>query len=196
MTASNKPPSIDMEPNENLVNIGIYLQVFISNFIRTPETKGIWPTAIIHYRMWSVVRWFSLFEIIQISGQAPWPFKWCISDYVLFLLIRYIQCHYSTHSRYWNENDFTVDKLWFFCHFILMCFFFRFTFAFVLYLLYFGGCFCPRVSWYLSITSCANCFDILIWTTLNLLFLCYDFCTFYLFSFYITYKNKEYMLCW
>lgn len=123
MTASNKPPSIDMEPNENLANIGIYLQVFISNFIRTPETKGIWPTAIIHYRLSSVVRCFSLFEIIQISGQAPWPFKWCISDYVLFLLIQYIQCHYSTHSRYWNENDFTVDKLWFFCHFILMCFF-------------------------------------------------------------------------
>lgn len=125
MTASNKPPSIDMEPNENLANIGIYLQVFISKFIRTPETKGIWPTAIIHYRLSSVVRCFSLFEIIQISGQAPWPFKWCISDYVLFLLIRYIQCHYSTHSRYWNENDFTVDKLCFFCHFILMCFFFN-----------------------------------------------------------------------
>lgn len=108
MTASNKPPSIDMEPNENLANIGIYLQVFISNFIRTPETKGIWPTAIIHYRLSSVVRCFSLFEIIQISGQAPWPFKWCISDYVLFLLIRYIQCHYSTHSSF----AFSVTLFW------------------------------------------------------------------------------------
>lgn len=86
---------------------------------------------------------FFLFEIIQIPDQAPWPFKWCISDYVLFLidlylLIRYIQCHYSTHSRYWNENDFTVDKIRFFCHFILTVFFF---------LIYFRLCFIFIVLW-------------------------------------------------
>lgn len=90
---SNKPSTIAMEPNENLANIGIYLKVFISNFIRTPETKSIWPIVIIHYRLLSVVHCFFLYlKIIQISVQASWPFKWCITNDVLFLLIKYTQC--------------------------------------------------------------------------------------------------------
>lgn len=96
MTTSNKPSTIIMEPNENLANIGIYLQVFISNFIRTHETKGIWPIAIIHYPLSTVVCCPLLFLFLKnYSMVIPWPFKWCISDDVLFLLIKYIQCHLS-----------------------------------------------------------------------------------------------------